>query len=150
MKKITLLSFVLVAMIFLGMNVNSSVRINTVNNNSTAYIHYQVNVHPDWAIIHNSCPLMVSLTDGSNMVIGLPKLYHPNISTYDFYEMGPVTGVRKARLANSDEYQPDNVCTIITSSDAKSGTFYNGWNYIYDLYGSTKAIIKADDSKVTQ
>ena len=151
MKKIIVLSFVLVTMIILGINVNSSVRINNLNNgNSTRYIHYQVTVHPDWVITHLSCPLMVSLTDGSNMIIGLPQLYHPNINTYNFYEMGPVSGIRRAKLTNTYERQLDNACQIISLSDSKSGTFYNGWNYVFDLYASPRDIIKQDNSTVTQ
>jgi hypothetical protein len=84
------------------------------------------------------------------MLIGPPQYYHPNINTYDFYEMGPVSGVRKARLSNVDEWQPDNVCVVISLADSKSGTFNNSGNYIFDLYASVKDIIKPDNSKVTQ
>ena len=151
MKKIILLSFVLAAMIFLGMNVNSSVRINNnKNDRSIQYIHYQVNIHPNLAIIQNGCPLMVSMRDASNLVIGQPLQYHPNMDVYDFYEMGPVSGVRRARLANADNYQPDDFCVTISCNDAKSGNFLNGSEYIYDLYGSSRQIIKQDNSGKTQ
>jgi len=151
MKKIIVLSFVLAALIFFGLNVNSSVRINNTNiGNSNSYIHYQVNIHPDWDITHSSCPLMVSITDGSNRIIGQSQLYHPNMNTYHFYEMGPVSGKRMAKLSNVDEWQPDNVCTFVSLSDSKSGTFNNGWNYMFDLYASVKEIIKQDNSTVSQ
>lgn len=151
MKKIILLSVVLTAMIFLGVNVNSSVRIdNSKNDKAIQYIHYQVNIHPNTAILQNGCPLMVSIRDASNLLIGEPQQYQPNMNIYNFYEMGPVTGVRMARLANADNYQPDDFCIMISSNDAKSGTFLNGWDYIYDLYGSAKNIIKQDYSGKTQ
>jgi hypothetical protein len=151
MKKIIVLSFILAAMILLGMNVNSSVRINNVSRpNSDMYIHYQVTVHPDMKITHNSCPLMVVITDGYNVTIGPPQLYHSDMNTYYFYELGPVTGVRKAKLTNVEGYQPDDVCYQISSTDAKSGTFLNGWNYPFDLYGSVKEIIKPGNSQENQ
>jgi hypothetical protein len=147
MKKIILLSFVIAAMIFLGMNVNSSVRISSSKNDkSIQYIHYQVNIHPNLAILHNGCPLMVSMRDASNLVIGQQQLYHPNMNVYDFYEMGPVSGVRRAMLVNADGYQPDDFCQVISCNDAKSGTFLNGWDYKYDLYGSTRDIIKPNNT----
>ena len=95
MKKIALVSFVIAAMIFLGTNVNSSVRvINKNNSNSTAQINYQVNIHPNWIILHNQCPIWVMMTDGTNTnILGLPQLYNPEINTYHFYEMGPVYGI---------------------------------------------------------
>jgi len=150
MKKIIVLSFVLATMIILGINnVNSSVR----NNNNLAnggYIHYQVNIHKNWAITHNSCPMMVSITDRSNVLIGLPQLYHQNINTYDFYEIGPVSGIRKATITTSQSQFDNNACYAVSLSDSKSGTFYNGGNYVFDLYGSVRNIVKQDNSTVTQ
>ena len=152
MKKIIILSFVLAAVIILGMNVNSSARIsNTGNVPTQTYIQYQVNIHPNWGILHNQCPMFVVLTDGiSKRYIGPPKLYQQGINTYYFSEIGPVTGVRTARLFDGSKDQSDDVCYAVSLSDLKTGTFYSGQNYIFDLYGSARDIIKQDNSSVNQ
>ena len=152
MKKIVIISFVITALILFGLNVNSSERLNKSNIGPTStYIHYKVNVHPNYAILHNQCPMLVLITDETNTnMIGLPQLYHPDKNTYYFYEEGPVTGVRVAHLINTAVDQPGDVCFDVSLWNSKVGTFYNGMNYIFDLYYSAIDIMKQDDSKVTQ
>ena len=151
MKRIIILSLVLMILIIFGMDVNSSVRLNTMSiGNTKSDIHYQINIHPNLAIIQSSCPMMVSLTDGSGNNIGQPKLYNPSQNSYHFYEMGPVSGIRMARLVNIEERFSDNVCVLVSLKDSKSGTFNNGWRYVFNLYGSVKDIINQNNSNETQ
>ncbi|MCX6247005.1 MAG: hypothetical protein NTW10_04675 [Bacteroidetes bacterium] len=136
MKKIILLSFVALAVIFSGISLNSSAQnpgkpIGIVQ----SYIHYQVVIHPDYGVIHNQCPMLVILTDAYNNPVGLPQLYQHGINTYNFYEMGPVAGTRIARLTNSSDDNPNDVCTIVSMVDSKTGIFNNGGNYQFNLSG---------------
>ena len=150
MKKIIILSFVVTAMIILGMNVNSSARVRNMNSGTSQnYIQYQVNIHANWAIRHNQCPMIVEITDGPDgKVIQQPMLYQQGINTYYFTEVGPVHGTRVAHLLNLSSDQPGNVCITISVSDTKSGVFYDGSNYIFDVFGSTKDIFKQDNSRI--
>lgn len=124
-------------MIFLSIELSTTTVGAKGRNDNGSFIHYQVIIYPDWRIDNNLCPLMVQMTNGSGMLIGQPKLYHKGTNIYNFYEIGPVTGVRMAQLTDMEEGGlPDDVCIVIALSDSKSGTFNNGGNYIFNLYGS--------------
>ena len=151
MKKIIILSFVAATVIFLGMNLSSSARLADIHNgNAPALIHYQVNIHPDWKILHNLCPLIVAITDGGQNVIVQPQLYHNGINTYHFYEMGPVSGTRIAELVNGEVDQHIDVCYLISLTNLKAGTFNNGQTYVFDLSGSAKEILPKDNVAVKE
>ncbi|MGA3013334.1 MAG: hypothetical protein ABSD71_04790 [Bacteroidales bacterium] len=136
MKKIILLSSIAVMMIFFSFELSTTTVSAKARNNNGSFIHYQVIIYPDWRIDHNVCPLMVQMTNGSGMLIGQQQLYHKGTNVYNFYEAGPVTGVRKAQLTDEEERGlPDDVCIVISLSDSKSGTFNNGGNYVFNLYG---------------
>jgi hypothetical protein len=137
MKKFIILSFVSAAVIFFTINLSFSAHnTNRPDDIHRSYIHYQVVIHPDGAIRNNTCPLLVTLTNGSSMLIGQPQLYIKGINTYHFYEKGPVSGIRIATLSNTGKSQTDDVCFAITLSDSESGTFNNGVTYVFNLYGS--------------
>ncbi len=135
MKKIIALSFVLAAMIFIGMYSNSSANIRSTSNGTAQIdIEYQVIVHPNWAILHNQCPIFVSLTSGLGTgYIGQPQLYQQGINTYYFSEPGPVTGVRIAHLILGNNGKQDDVCLNVSMSNSKTGIFYGGHKYVFDL-----------------
>ena len=95
--------------------------------------------------------MIVEITDGtSGRVIDQPMPYQQGINTYYFSEAGPVNGVRIARLINLSTDQAGDVCFPVSVSDTKSGTFYDGVNYIFDVFGSTKDIFKQENSRVRQ
>jgi|WetSurMetagenome_2_1015567.scaffolds.fasta_scaffold215795_2 hypothetical protein len=151
MKKIIILSFVTAMVIFLGMNLSSSARLaNIPNGDAPSLIHYEVKIHPDWKILHSSCPLMVAITDGQRNVTGQPQLYHYGTNTYHFYEMGPFSGTRIAELINGEVDQHTNVCYEISLMNLKAGTFNNGQTYMFDLFGSAKDIFTLDNSAVKE
>jgi hypothetical protein len=150
MKKFIILSFVAATVIFLGVSLSSSARLaNNPNSNGQSFIHYQVNIHPDWKILHNSCPLVVSMTDGGRKVIGQPQLYHYGTNTYHFYETGPVSGTRVAIMMDAEVDQFD-VCYAISLTHSESGTFNNGTTYIFNLFASAKDIFTLDNSAVKE
>jgi Phr family secreted Rap phosphatase inhibitor len=140
MKKIIiLLSLVVTAVIFFGMNENSTARIIYQSRpNTNSNIQYQVNVHPDMRITNNLCPLIVELTDGSGRLIGQPRIYIPGENTYYFFERGPVKGTRMAKLTNMSGWMPDDVCIDISLSDSKTGVFNNGVDYKFNLFVQLK------------
>lgn len=150
MKKFIILTFIASIAVFIGINLSSSAYSNKIHNDNIDYIHYQVNIHPDYNISHTACPLTVQMTNGAGMLIGQPQFYHQGINTYHFYETGPVTGKRVAQLLNTDEGLPDDVCLLVSLWDSKTGTFYNGGNYKFDLYGSSKDQVAPYNSTVNQ
>ena len=137
MKKIIILSSITLMVIFFSIELSTTAISGKAGNNNNVFIHYQVVIYPDQRIKNNACPLMVQMTNESGMLIGQPQLYNKGTNIYNFYETGPVTGVRIANLTDEEEGgAPYDVCIIIALSDSKSGTFYNGQNYIFNLYGS--------------
>jgi hypothetical protein len=136
MKKIIIVSVVAAAVIFFGISLNSSALISLKPTGTLqAVIHYQVTVHPDYIVSHNQCPMVVQIMDESRNVIGLPQLYVKGKNIYNFYEVGPVTGMRIARLSNADADSHNDVCFVVSMTDSKTGTFNPGGNYYYNLYG---------------
>ena len=152
MKKIVISTFVIAALMFFGTKVNSSERLsNSSHGIATPYIQYQVNIHPNWVILHNQCPMWVLITDETTAtIIGIPQLYQHDMNTYTFYEIGPVSGVRIAHLINSPEDLPGDACYNVQVWDSKTGTFNNDMTYIFNLYSSVRNIIRQDNSTVTQ
>ncbi len=148
MKKLIIILFLASIAIFIGINLSMSAYSNKTNNQDLPIISYQVNIHPDNQITHNACPMMVQVTNGSGMLVGQPQLYHNGMNTYYFSEPGPVSGKRMAQLINADEGLPDDVCFLVSWWDSRSGTFYGGETYQFNLYDSMKNIIAPDDSPV--
>jgi hypothetical protein len=151
MKKIITISFALAALIIFGSSMNSSARVSLANNTTgNAVIRYQVNIHPDHALMVSSCPALVAITDASRKIIGMPQVYHSYQNTYYFYETGPVYGTRMAILTNvTDSYQ-NNVCIMVNLRDSKSGMFNSGSTYIYDLWASQRDRISPDNPTTTR
>jgi len=128
-------------MIFFGVNLRSSARqTNIPEGNVQSLVHYKITIHPDWMILQNACPMMVTLSDGVHGFIGQPQIYIQGKNTYHFYEMGPASGMRVAELTDAEVDKPKDVCYVISITDTKSGTFFNGGNYMFDLYGTGKNI----------
>ena len=136
MKRIFFISVVVSAMIFFGFELNSYARINFINDqNTTAFIHYQVNIHPDWKVLNNSCLMVITITNEAKTIIGSPQVYINGVNTYNFYETGPVSGTRIATMTNASvPGGQEQVCQNIYMMSSKSGNFQNGSTYPFDLY----------------
>jgi hypothetical protein len=150
MKKLILLSAVAAAVILFSMNLNLSGQGNKATDNGRTNIHYQITIHPGWKLTHNSCPKLIELTDGSGLLIGQSQLYQTGINTYYFYEVGPVSGTRSAKLINVAYVLPDDVCSIISLWNSRSGTFYSGETYMFNLYESAKDRIEPGPPVATE
>ena len=149
MKKLTILSVVAMGVILLGMNPNLYARNDKIKENS-ASIHFQVNVHPGWKLTHNSCPSVVEIIDGTGMIIGISQLYQADKNIYDFYEVGPVTGIRKAIVVNAGGGTKEDVCMLISLWASKVGTFSNGETYGFNIYESPRDVNVPGVPPVTQ
>jgi len=146
MKKIITLSVAVAAVIIFGSSMYSSGTISPSTTTDKAVIHYQVNIHPNHALVVSSCPALVAITDGSGKIIGMPQTYNSFKKTYHFYETGPVKGTRTAILTNETSSYTSNVCVLVNLKDSKSGMFSNGITYNFDLWASAKDIVSQDVS----
>ncbi|HZY26432.1 MAG TPA: hypothetical protein VFE71_11435 [Bacteroidales bacterium] len=140
MKKLFFATFVIAAIMFLGIGTKSSARIHGLTNNTVAFISYEVNINPDHNLITNSCASIVEITNDAGMVIGQPQMYQLGMNTYHFYEMGPVNGTRKAIITNEAGDHNSIPCYLISWGQTKTGIFRNGENYIFVL--STTGVIR--------
>ncbi len=131
MKKYVFLSVVILA-IMAGYTINAS---NPGNSIPFALIHYQVNVANHLPPGQTACPSLVMVTDGNGSAVNGSQPYDPSISTYHFYEMGPVTGTREAVIFNVPQ-NSDLLCPFTPQPQARKTTFYNGQTYRYSMiYG---------------
>ena len=150
MKRIIISSLAIVAVIVFGLSINSSARINLASETTKGLVQYVVNIHPDQALLANTCPVLVAMTDKSGKIVGLPQAYNSNNKTYSFYEMGPVYGTRNAILINAPLTHKERACILVNLQDSKAGWFNPGGVYTYDLWASSKDIINPDNSTVKE
>jgi hypothetical protein len=139
MKTRNFLSAVTLAVIILG---TSMIYAGTPGTGSSAnlggwLIRYQVNIH--WTREASLCnTYMVQLVNKNGESVAPAQVYVPGQSAYTFYETGPVTGVREARLIVRPGMK-HYVCEqeLWTRPDFMAGTFLNGTTYKFDLYPQT-------------
>ncbi|MFZ4520553.1 MAG: hypothetical protein ACOYNC_02540 [Bacteroidales bacterium] len=78
---------------------------------------------------------LVEILDGQGRLVAPAKPYTPGISKYDFYERGPVTGVRIAVLVLAPSHSHFQCETeLFTKPVILSGKFLPGLTYRYDLF----------------
>jgi hypothetical protein len=86
----------------------------------------------------------VEIIDGRGYQVAPAKIFTPGVSLYDFYERGPVTGVRIARLViapfgkDGDHYICDR--EYFTTPSVMQGTFENGKTYKFELFPQVSPI----------
>lgn len=82
----------------------------------------------------------VEILDGRGRLVAPPQTYRPGVSKYDFYERGPVTGVRIAVLVLAPSHS-HFICDreLFTTPVILSGKFLPGQTYRYDLFPQTQA-----------
>ena len=82
----------------------------------------------------------VEILNGAGQMVAPPKQLLPGVSGYDFYERGPVSGVRIAVLVLSPAYSHFSCETEYHTAPALiKGTFLPGETYRYDLFPKTEA-----------
>jgi hypothetical protein len=99
-------------------------------------VRYQVNVHLPFDV--RLCNLwVIEVTDAKGNLVAPAQGYSELTDTYIFYEKGPVTGTRVARLVLSTttmHYNCDPEFNVYP--DFKTGTFAVGQTVTFDLYPS--------------
>lgn len=100
-------------------------------------IRYQVNVHLN-TDKHLCKTYIVEMVDQNNRVIAPVQSYLPETEGYNFFEAGPVTGIRIARLTTLDNTTITFCDQVVSASpDVKFGNFRNGQTYTFKLYVTT-------------
>lgn len=101
-------------------------------------VRYQVTVHMPADI--RLCNLwIVEVTDGTGNLVTPAQGLSEGSATYTFFEKGPVTGVRVARLVQNNSTKHFN-CEPEFSvyPDFKTGTFANGTMVTFDLWPNSE------------
>ncbi len=131
MKLFAIISF---ALIVLGANAsNPSLNTSkTPDQTIPGNIRYSVTIHVTPGVIIPKMHFYVVLTDQNNRRVADAQQVEFGKWTYQFTEMGPVSGIRVAHLIETtadDAFMPYSC-----SPDIKSGTFRNGVTYMFNLY----------------
>jgi hypothetical protein len=132
MKKLVFLT-VVAAVLVAGLSAYAT---NPVNN-TPAYIHYQVNIGTSLPPDVQICQSIVMITDQNGSAVNGSQAYRPYISSYNFYELGPVTGTRVAVIMNL----PLNIrifCPLTPLPVVKHATFQNGATYSFSMFYGPK------------
>jgi hypothetical protein len=104
-------------------------------------IRYQVSINLPSE--QGVCTLyQVEILDGRGYQVAPAKILVPGVALYDFYERGPVKGVRIARLVKSPIDNGGHlgngyvVCDLeyVTQPVALNGLFENGQTYKFELF----------------
>ena len=107
-------------------NQNGQVAVNPV-------IRYQVNVIVPGE--RNLCnTYLVEIRNERGQLVAPAKQFILGVSSYTFYERGPVTGFRVATLKVND-YGDHFICEteLFTTPAMKAGPFFNGKTYQFNL-----------------
>ena len=125
-----------IALILLGTNLlfaaNSGDKIRVLS--SMNLVRYKVNTHLSGE--PTLCNMwVVKVTDAYGNLVAPAQVYNTTTDTYIFYEKGPVTGTRVARMVMSNSTMQLNcVPEFSPYPDFKTGTFANGQTVTFDLY----------------
>jgi hypothetical protein len=133
MKKIVLLSLAVSAMIIIAISSASTTPSNPVNQIGPANkgdIRYQVVINNANDLQSLSCPILIVMTDISNRPVAPPQNFKPGVNVYNFYEFGPVTGVRVSHFVTDTRIQIP-ICKTVNAVDAMYGTFMPGNSYTF-------------------
>lgn len=139
MKTLKLFSVISLALILFGVN---SVYSRQINNryamSPSAIIRYQVIVHLH--LDFTPCSIyLVQMVDAQGNYVAPPQVFVPGKANYSFYERGPVTGVRIARLVLAPN-MGHFACPpgLFCNPDVKTGKFLIGESYQFNLYPATE------------
>ena len=102
----------------------------------TACIRYQVNV-----MINNEKPLcntyLIEIRNERGALVAPARVFTPGVTQYSFYERGPASGFRIARLVRA-EFGDRYICEheLFARPAIQKGTFEPGKTYRFDLFPS--------------
>jgi hypothetical protein len=111
----------------------------TTDDVRTKGIHHHVNV-----ILTGEISLcntyLIEIRDGSGQLVAPAQTFKPGVSGYDFYERGPSSGIRVARLVRANNGK-SYICDkeLFTTPAYVLGPFLNGQTYRYDLFPSLQS-----------
>lgn len=143
MKRSSIFSITLGLFTFLLFSGFTPQNINNPGPVSVNRIKYQVNIqHSNELSLCNA--YLVQIIDENHQMVMPSKVFIPGVSSYTFYENGPVVGVRAAVLVRAG--YNNFICSqeLFTSPDIKSGIFLRAYTYNYLLQPTfiPKEIIK--------
>jgi hypothetical protein len=80
---------------------------------------------------------LIEIRDGHGQLIAPAQRFVPGVSKYEFFERGPASGVRVAKLVRA-EYGDRYICEyeLFTTPAFVAGPFLTGQTYRYDLFPS--------------
>jgi len=134
MKTTKLFSVLSFALMVIGVNAANYSNDMTFFREASSLVRYQVNIDPAYRpnVVDTNhsiiiCGVLVVVTNGSGKQVAPAQTYTPGVSTYNFYEAGPVTGTRVARLVSD----PNSPCPRPNPVDPnqleiQKGTFPGG------------------------
>jgi hypothetical protein len=133
MKKsfVILLSAGLVLYIlFSSFTINDNTRPGPISLNGSIRHQVVVRLNTELSLCNT---YMVQLLDQNRNQVALQQRFVPGISTYTFYERGPVNGLRVAAMVRSN--YDSFICQqeLFTEPYAIYGGFLNGKTYYYEL-----------------
>jgi hypothetical protein len=141
MKTTKIFSVLSLALVFFAATSASSANIEKkdglISVNSMVNHHVNVNVTIDKPLCN---VYLVEILNGRGELVAPAKTFIPGVSKYDFYERGPVTGVRVAVLVLAPVYSHFSCETeLFTTPVMLKGTFDAGSTYRYDLFPRVSA-----------
>jgi hypothetical protein len=99
--------------------------------------HVNINLNLDRKICN---VYLVEILNEKGQLAAPAKTYVPGVTSYDFYERGPATGVRIAVLVLAPVYSHFSCDTeLFTQPSLVKGPFDAGTTYRYDLYPQTSS-----------
>jgi hypothetical protein len=107
----------------------------TLSNAAEPTIRYQVMVH--FSLENALCNLYeIQVLNEHGQLVAPAQFFLPGTDMYNFYEPGPVNGLRIARLVMVSRDGQHYICPneLYTRPDFKFGYFDNGRSYLFNLY----------------
>ena len=140
MKTTKMISALSIALFFFAVTTAFSAGIggkgDGVSNNRMVNHHVNVILTLDKVLCNT---YQVEILNGKGQLVAPPKRYIPGTSGYDFYERGPVDGVRIAVLVLAPAHSHFQCeVELFTAPAMLKGIFDAGQTYRYDLFPQTQ------------
>jgi hypothetical protein len=135
--KPTILSFVSLALILIGMNAGYPKNELTKGPGELhkASVSYEVNIHvaADYEICNN---YLIQITDEKGRIVAPSQIYKPGVTRYNFHEQGPIRGKSRIVMLVGANYPQHFACAndLYAAPASRGGPFLYGHTYSFDLY----------------